>query len=162
MTTVLKLLANPKILVPVATGLLVALTMISAQCVIDSFTRHSQQEETRDFISEMENSVFDEARENKVIAIATEARKEYPDFPVPPREQLRLERFLVALDSLELFLTLRTPLISKEDRFALLEPIIEARNTGNLFKESRLYAEVTKVARGFFTNLRNSVEWLGN
>ena len=159
---VLKALVNPKILVSVVTGLLVALIVIGAQCVMDSLTKHSQQEETKDFISEIENSVLDEAKENKIIAIATEARKQYPGFPVPSREQLRLERFLVALDSLELFLTLRTPLISDEDRFALLAPIIEARNTGNLFKESRRYEKVSEVAGNFFANLRNAVEWLEN
>ena len=134
--------------------------MVGAQCVTDAATKSNQQQEVKDFIKNLESNVFDVTAENEGIALSREARKEDENFPVPLREQLRLERFLVGLDSLELFLTIRTPLISGGDRFALIEQIIEARNVANFFEEFRQYGAVTQVARDFFGALRHVVEWL--
>lgn len=145
----------------IVSGLLVALIVVGVECVLDSSEKHSQQEETREFIAVIENSVFNPAREDEIIAVTTEARNRTGDFPVPLREQLRLERFLVALDSLEFFLTVRTPLLPSQDRFEMLRLVIEARNIANLFDDSKQYGAVSDVARDFFSLLRSAVAWLG-
>lgn len=88
--------------------------------------------------------------------------------PLSTLDQIRLERFTVALEGTHLHLTIRsTTLISKEDRFALLEPIIETRNVANLFQDYQkrgTIAEgvVTGVATEFFAALHEKVEWLGD
>ena len=65
--------------------------------------------------------------------------------PLPTLDQIRLERFVVALESLEPRLTIRTTLISKEDRFALLEPIIETHYVANSFKTIKSAAQSQKA-----------------
>ena len=143
----------------------VALIVIGVQHCNRSFEVRDQQHETKDYISKLEQSVFSETRENEQIELAREARKTDEDFPVPTRDQIRLERLVVALESLELHLTVRTALISREDRFALLEPIIEARNVANLFQDYQMRGTiadgvVTGAAAEFFATLRENVAWL--
>ena len=125
-----------------------------------------QKRETKDYISGLEQSVFNVTLEDELIALARDARKTDKSFLVPTRDQIRLERFTVALESLELHLTVRTTFISNEDRFALLGSIIESRNAANLFldhqKRGGTIADgvVTNVATDFFADLRQSVDWL--
>ena len=144
----------------VVTGLLVALIVIGVERLNDALDKSQQQEHTRDFILEFERSVFDVEGENRAIEGANEARKKNQDFPILSREQIRLERFQGGLESLDLFLTLHVPSISIEDRFALLEAIISARDTANFFEKHRYYRDVSTRARGFFAELRAAVEWL--
>lgn len=155
------------IAISIYAGLAVTLAVMGVQHLNRSFEERGQQHETRDYIRKLELSVFNETQENQTIELARKARKTDKDFPIPTRDQIRLERLAVALESLELHLTVRATLMSREDRFALLDPIIEARNVVNLFQEYQkgggLVQDgvVTGVATEFFTMLREDVDWLG-
>lgn len=180
-----------QIAVSVISGLLVSLLVIGVQFCDRSLEKRDQKREAKEYISEMKQWVLDQSEINKLVKMAQEARKTDENFPVPTPEQIILVRLDYALNNLELYLATRTTLISNEDRFALFEPIIGARNKVNLLLDNRERCEtvsqflnclpsesrtscttsctipggvvaVTDVATDFFATLRQSVDWLGD
>ena len=150
----------------ICTSLIAALMVVGAQLLYSVMEEHQQRQETKEYIDLLEKRVFNEAEEDRAIQLSLEAREEINDFPVPTRDHIRLARFVVVLENLELHLAFRATALSREDRFALLETVTEARDVTSLFRNIRARGgdtgnETTKVATVFFSDLRNSVEWLG-
>ena len=163
------LLRHP-IAISVYTGLAVSLVVVAMHNLFDRLERYQQQRETKAYVSQLNDFVLDTRRTGESVWVS----QSHPEVQMTDdlweatEDEAMLRRFEIALDSLELHVNSRAVLISTEDRFALLEPIIDRRNAIGPFlefeKEGGIFVAglVVGIVVEFFAELRDTVDWLRN
>ncbi len=166
----------------ILTGIIVALLVVGAQVADRVIERREQQNETRDYVLEMErlvNSdpvlVFDSnyvgAGDETVPALG---RRVAERVIRPFEEPIRLRRFIQALQSLELHLAARGSYISTEDSFTIQRLVLSYTDRARALEELRVRTRekdkrdtLTNMSGGagllsdrFFNALRTEVDWL--
>ena len=166
----------------ILTGIIVALLVVGAQVADRVMERREQQKETRDYVLEMERLVNSDpvlvfgldnvgAGDETVPALG---RRVAERVIRPFEEPIRLRRFILALQSLELHLATRGNHISTEDSFAIQKLVLSYSDQSRALEELRVRAQETEtrddlsrlsggaafLSDRFFKALRDEVDWL--